>query len=131
LHHPKQKKQIKMSGAYNLPDYCARFFEYKELTKIHGEPTVDSIVTLLRQVKRNAQRVTTTLGGGQLGYLALVTPPAIYNSIPGSALFVRPTDPGVFATTNALGVCADPLTPGDISAQKIAFDETKQQFNEC
>ena len=52
-----------MSGAYNLPDYRAQFFEYKDLTKIHGEPTVDSIITLLCQVKRNAQRVTTTLGG--------------------------------------------------------------------
>ena len=120
-----------MSGAYNLPDYRARFFEYKELSKIHGEPTVDSIVTLLRQVKRNAQRVTTTLGGGQLGYLALVIPPMIYNTIPGSAPFIRPTDPGTFAPINALGVRAAPLTPGDIAAQKIAFDESKRQFNEC
>ena len=58
-----------MSSAYNLPDYRARYFEYKELNEVHGEPDIDSIVMLLRQVKRNAQRVTTTLWGGQLGYL--------------------------------------------------------------
>ena len=62
-----------MSSAYNLPDYKEKFFEIKVLDKIHGQPTIDNIVKLLRQVKRNAQRVPTTLGGGQLGYLALLT----------------------------------------------------------
>ena len=56
-----------MSSAYNLPDYKEKFFEIKVLDKIHGQPTIDSIVKLFRQVKRNAQRVLTTLGGGQLG----------------------------------------------------------------
>ena len=56
-----------MSSAYDLPDYCAHYFEYKDLDTIHGEPDVDSILKLLRQVKRNTQRVYTTLGGGQLG----------------------------------------------------------------
>ena len=50
------------NSAYYLPDYHARYFKYKDLTKILGEPDVDSIVKLLRQVKRNAQRVHTTLG---------------------------------------------------------------------
>ena len=38
-------------------------FEYKELTKIDGEPTLDSILILHRQIKQNAQCVPTTLGG--------------------------------------------------------------------
>ena len=43
-----------MSTAYNLPDYRARFFEYKDLDKIHGQPTIDTIAKMLKQLKRNA-----------------------------------------------------------------------------
>ena len=68
-----------MSSACNLPNYCEKYFEYKDLDKIHGQSIVDSIVRLLRQVKRNSQRVPTILGGGQLGYLALVIDPTSYN----------------------------------------------------
>ena len=120
-----------MSSAYNLPDYRARFFEYKDLTKILGEPDVDFILKLLRQCKRNAQRVYTTLGGGQLGYLALCIEAAYYNVIPGAAPFIRPVDPGTFSSVAPLGVRAVPLTPADIATQKLAFDEEKRKFNEC
>ena len=61
-----------------------------------GEPTLDTILLLHRQVKRNAQSIPTTLGGGQLGYLALVVPEDTYDSIPTSEIFIRPTDPGKF-----------------------------------
>ena len=106
-------------SAYNLPDYRARYFEYKDLTKILGKPDVDSIVKLLREVKRNAQRVYTTLGGGQLGYLALCIENAYYNAIPGSTPFIRSVDPGVFNPLAPVGVRAIPLTPADIATQKI------------
>ena len=39
-------------------------FKYKELTKIVGEPTLDNILHLHQQVKRNAQSVPTVIGGG-------------------------------------------------------------------
>ena len=55
--------QTQKMSAYNLPNYRERFFEYKDLDKIHGQPTIDSIVKCLRQLKRNAQKVSTTLGG--------------------------------------------------------------------
>ena len=58
---------------------------------------MDSILLLHRQVKRNAQSVPTTLGGGQLGYLGLVITEETYNAIPASEPFDRPTDPGTFA----------------------------------
>ena len=86
---------------------------------------------LLRQVKRNTLRVTTTLGEVQLGYLALDISPAIYNSIPVAAAFVGPADTGIFTPANGMGVRADPLMPGDIAAQKIASNKTKGQYNEC
>ena len=71
-------------------------FEYKELTKIIGEPTLDSILLLHRQVKRNAQSIPTTLGGRQLGYLALVIASDKYDKISNSELFIQPEDPGTF-----------------------------------
>ena len=69
-------------------------FEYKELSKIDSKTTLDSILLLHRQVKRNAQSVLATLGGEQLGYLALVISKEKYDDIPNSTTFERPQDPG-------------------------------------
>ena len=91
-----------MTSPYSLPDYRSRFFEYKTLTKIIGEPTIDTIVKLHKEIKRNAQKVPTTLGGGQNGYLGLVIPTNIYNNIPGTAPFIRPENPEPFAPTPRL-----------------------------
>ena len=91
-------------SAYNLPDYCTKYFVYKTLQKIYGQPTLESLLILFRQLKRNAQSVPTTLGGGQLGYLALILEAIVYNSIPNSAPFVRPTDPGLFSLSAPAGV---------------------------
>ena len=120
-----------MSTIYNLPNFREKYFEYKNLDKIHGQPTIDTIAKLLRQTKRNAQRVPTVLGGGQFGYLALVINTHSYNSIPGSACFIRPLDPGTFTPTHPIGIRAAPLTAADIATQKINFDERKRQYNEC
>ena len=84
---------------YNLPDYRTKYFEHKDLDKIFGQPTIDSILTLLRQGKRNAQSVRTTLGGGQFGYIWFFLKNADYNSIPGTARFIRPINPGTFTPT--------------------------------
>ena len=84
-----------MITSYSIKNIYSHF-EYKELSKIDGEPTLDSILLLHRQVKRNAQCVATTLGGGQLGYLALVLTEEQYNGIPNAEQFVRPTNPGDF-----------------------------------
>ena len=84
-----------MITSYSIKNIYSHF-EYKELTKIDGEPTLDLILILHQQVKRNAQCVPMTLGGGQLGYLALVLTQEQYDSIPNLELFVRPTNPGDF-----------------------------------
>ena len=77
------KTKTKISSAYNLPNYREKYFEHNSLDKIHGQLAIDSIVKILRKVKLNAQRVPTTLDGGQLGYLVLVINTATYNSTPG------------------------------------------------
>ena len=84
-----------MLTSYSIKNIYSHF-EYKELQKIVREPTLDTILLLHRQVKQNAQSVRTTLGGGQLGFLALVIPEETYNAIPTSDPFLQPTDPGKF-----------------------------------
>ena len=123
-------------ATYNLPDYRAKYFEHKDLDKIYGQPTIETIVKLLKQSKRNAQSVLTTLGGGQLGYLSLYLTTAEYITIPGATAFVRPTDPGAFVPTPNSGISTrggtgpDPLTPADIATQKLQHDEVRHQYDE-
>ena len=119
-----------MTSVYNLPDYRSKYFEYKDLDKIYGQPDVVSICKLFKQGKRNAQCVPSTLGGGQTGYLALYIDTATFNAIPGTTAFLRPTDPGIFTPTTSLGVRATPLTPAEIATQKNAHDESKRKYNE-
>ena len=118
---------------YSIKDYT-NFFQYKELDRIRNQPTLDSLINLLRQVKINAQSVTTTLGGGQLGYLALVISETDYNTIPNSRPFVRPTHPGVFVvntitaivgvTTRSASETGNPeISQIDIANQKAAHEE--------
>ena len=127
--------------SYKLPNYKEDYFEYKQLSKIYGKPTLETLITLHRQLKRNAQRVPTTLGGGQLGYLALTVTPTVYNSIPNATNFIRPSDPGIFSLTpnpvpttrgsRAAGpAVAPPLSPSDIALQKALHDKNKRLYNE-
>lgn len=74
-----------MLNTYSIKNIHSHF-EYKELTKIDGEPTLDSILLLHRQINQNAQSVPTTLGGGQLGYLGLVI--ATYKSSCGNQYLI-------------------------------------------
>ena len=104
-------------SAYNLPDYTTKYFQHKVLEKILGQPSIETIAKLFKQVKGNALKVPTTLGGGQLGYLALVLDPTEYITIPGAGRFLRPTDPGTF--TPQLGIAAPTLTAAEITTQKL------------
>ena len=85
-----------MKSEYSISSYKTSHFQYPTLDKIHGEPTIDTLLHLFKQLKINAQSVPTKLGGGQLGYLALVISTEDYNAIPNAVPFTRPIDPGVF-----------------------------------
>ena len=114
-----------MSSSYSIRDYKSTHFEYSELEKIHGHPDIDSLLRIFRQLKRNAQRVPTILGGGQLGYLALVISTASYNAITNSQPFYRPLLPGSF-TPSGVRVSA-----AELSQEKSAHDEMVRTYNEC
>ena len=81
-----------MSSAKDV-NYKDNFFEKAELTKIIGEPTYDTLQTLLRELKANARSVHSNLGGGTYGHLGLVISPTTY-AILSTTPFVRPTHPG-------------------------------------
>ena len=66
-------------------------FEYRALTKINGEPTYESLKRLKEQLKANATKIISNIGGGQHGHLGLVKPLEYGNA---SAIpYVRPPPP--------------------------------------
>ena len=94
-------------------DYAATYFEYPELTKIHGAPTYPTIRIIKNEVKANAHSVASNLGGGAHGHYGLVVDPTEYVMVPGTVPYVRPVHPGALdvpinATNHiALGLRAD------------------------
>ena len=74
-------------------DYCNNAFEFVNLTKIHGEPTFESIRTLQRELIINAHCVHTHLGGGAHGHLGLVLSPREY-AMHSNAAYFRLAHPG-------------------------------------
>jgi hypothetical protein len=69
------------------------YFEFPELTKIHGEPTSESLFKLRNELKANAQLVYSHLSDGAHGHLALVLSAAQYALLTNQQ-FVRPVHPG-------------------------------------
>ena len=114
-----------MSTSYDVKDYRTTHFEYQDLTKIHGKPDIDSLVTIFKEIKRNSQKVPSKLGGGRLGYLGLVLDAVTYGTIPNSAPFVRPVRPPPFAPSSPR------LTQAEVLREKAAHDELVRIYNEC
>ena len=53
-------------------DYVNTYFDSPVLTRIHGEPTYESLKVLKKQLQSNAASVNCALGGGANGHLGLV-----------------------------------------------------------
>lgn len=106
-------------------DYKSTHFEYKELSKIHSQPDIDSLLRIFRQLKRNAQKVQTILGGGQLGQLALVLTTASYDSITNSNPFTRPVLVGTFTPS------INRVSAAELAHERAAHEETVRVYNEC
>ena len=121
-----------MKNDYSISSYRTTHFQYAALDKIHGEPTLDALVHVFRQLKINAQSVPTQLGGAQHGYLALVLNTSEYNAIPNAVPFRRPKDPGIFkfVPTTAPTTPTRPTTrstttlPGSPTAQSTTTPPT-------
>ena len=111
-----------MSRSYTGINYKETYFLHKELTKIHGEPTYETIHNLHKEVKANAASVPSTLGGGALGHLGLAITPEQYALI-SNAAFVRPNHPGPL-------VIPPNLTQAQIQAVRDQHVEQLRLFNE-
>ena len=70
---------------------------------------MDQIIQTWHQLTRNTQRIPTTLGVVNHGYLALLLVTNGYLNIRGTDPFTRPTHPGIFALIVSRGA-----TPGDV-----------------
>ena len=112
---------------YSINNYTTKF-QYKELAPIQGQPTLDTILQLYRQVKRNTQSVPCKLRGGQLGYLGLVLHKNDYENIPNAEPFIRPEDPGIFTvTTPAVRVSRSTTTTMAVTVVDIANQKAQHE----
>ena len=76
-------------------DYKNNLFEHPELTRIVGEPSTATLITLQAEIRDNAQSVQSDLGGGEHGHLGLVCTPEAYHSfVPNAPPYVQPSNPG-------------------------------------
>ena len=131
-----------MTTTTTSSDLLAKF-EYKTLDRIHGCPTLPTLLRLYRQLKWNALSIRTTLGGGRYGYLALVLTNRDYNNLPHTTPFRRPTDPGLFRPTVPRAasaprlrggrggvIPAPPLSAAELATQKAAYEERVRLYND-
>ena len=76
-------------------DYKNNLFEDPELTRIAGEQSTATLITLQAGIQDNAQSVQADLGGGEHGHLGLVcTPEAYLSLLPNAIPYKRPVNPG-------------------------------------
>ena len=80
-----------MVSPHSLPNLKQRYFDYKELSKLHGKPNLQSIIDVFRQLKRNAQRILARLTGGNHEYFAILLSTIDYDTL-GIIPFMRPIE---------------------------------------
>ena len=104
-------------------DYRNTLFEFKDLTKIYGEPTYEGLKILVNELKSNAQAVNCPMGGGLHGYLGLVLSPRQYATV-SNVPFIRPVPPGPLVIP--------PVTlPNVAIALQAQHAEQMRLFQEC
>jgi hypothetical protein len=109
-------------SASNGINYRETYFEYPDLTKIHGEPTSESLFKLRNELKANAQSVYSNLSDGAHGHLALVLSAPQYLLLTEVA-FVRPEHPGAL-------LIPDGTTGPMATVMKNAYLEQLRLFRE-
>ena len=106
-------------------DYKNNLFGHPELSRIIGEPTTASLITLLAEVRDNAGSVQTDLGGGAHGHLGLVCTTNTYQAlVPEAEPYVHPENPGHLVIIEAI------LTQYHIAQAKEEHEEATRLFRE-
>ena len=107
-----------------IPSVNDTYFQHKLLTRIHGQPTYETLQTLSTEIKANASSVPSTLGGGHYGHLGLILSDERYATLAHTIPWVSPANPGPF----------DPPAAGtgpQIEAAKDVWRELKLSFDLC
>ena len=106
-----------------IPNVNETYFQHKVLTRLHGQPTYETLQTLSTEIKANAASVPSTLGGGQYGHLGLILSDARYITLAHTIPWISPANPGVF----------DPPagTAAQLAAAKDVWNELKLAFDLC
>jgi hypothetical protein len=73
-------------------DYANAYFEYATLTPIRGEPDFEALLRMKKQLKANAQSVSSDLGNGTTGHLGQVLTAAEY-ALVSNVPYVEPNRP--------------------------------------
>ena len=76
------------------------YFEYPELSKIHGEPNHLTILNLTKEVKANLQSQRSEIGGGHYGYLWMIMPEPEFRTLPHTEAVVVPVATQPFTVPN-------------------------------
>ena len=106
-------------------DYKNNLFEHPELSRIIGEPTTASLITLLAEVRDNAGSVQTDLGGGAQDHLGLVCNPQTYQVLVSAAEpYICPENPGRLVLAEA------GLTQYQIAQAREEHDESTRLIRE-
>ena len=74
-------------------DYTTTYFQFKELTKMHGATTYETLQEIKDQLEANTESVSLDLGGGANGHLGLVLSPVEYSNV-STIPYKQPPHPG-------------------------------------
>ena len=111
---------VNYSAAVN---YISTYFEHPTLSKIHGEPTYNTLRILKNELMRNAASVPSDLGGGANGHLGLLLTPTEYVSVNAIA-YLRPTHPGTLVIPAASTLHESTRLREEHKQQVLEFRET-------
>ena len=75
-------------------NYREAFFPIKDLTRIIGMPTYETLHMMYLELKTNSTSVHSNLAGGLFGHLGLLLSPARYLMVSNTP-YIRPDHPGV------------------------------------
>ena len=104
-------------------NYREAFFPIKDLTRIIGMPTYETLHMMYLELKTNSTSVHSNLAGGLFGHLGLLLSPARYLMVSNTP-YIRPDHPGV------LIIPAAPATRHQQEAHERAHNEQLRTFHE-
>ena len=91
------------------------YFQFKELTPLHDEPTFVTLQTLRQQMKSNTSSIPTSLGGGGHDFIQIRLSMASYTTLARTRLLLAPTHPGTL------------IVPASSTQYEISLFKTKHK----